>query len=379
MGEFRESSLTLTKDLTKLVRQEQGIYFTPKSIRQILFKNIPIVPTTILEPSFGSGEFILDSREMWPRAQIYGVEKNNEFFRSMTCPDIQTYEGDFLTWSGPTKFDLIIGNPPYFVTKLKDPRCMTGRGNVFVMFLYKCLTEHVAPGGYIAFVLPTSFYNSKYYEPCRKYMAENVTITHVQNLSGGFMDTAQDTMALIIKNEKPGPSRPYFVFGTSISPHWKEIDAIVKNAATLRDLGWGVRTGDVVWNEHKAKLRNDEGTLVIYTTNIVDGNLVLGNLKGEAKGQYIQDFQGTPTRGPAFLVSRGYGNRYKFSWTFVPIEEFWAENHLNVIRPNNQEAIQWTDRIKRSFRDPRTELFIKYYFGNGSISKTELETIFPIF
>lgn len=377
MSEFREGSVTLTKDLTKSARQDQGIYFTPKSIRRILLQNIPIEPEFVLEPSFGSGEFILDIRERWPRTRIFGVEKNPELFRSVSGPHI--FEGDFITWSNPTKFNLIIGNPPYFVTKLKDPRCMSGRGNAFVIFLYKCLTEHLAPGGYLAFVLPTSFYNSKYYEPCRKYIADNTTITWVQNLEGGFMDTTQDTMALIIKNEKPGSVRPYFVFGTAISPFWNEIGKLVEGTSTLRDLGWSVRTGDVVWNEHKDKLSDDEGTLLIYTTNIVDGHLVRGNIKSPVKGQYIRGFDGIPTRGPVFLVSRGYGNRYKFSWTFIPDGEFWAENHLNVIRSDDPSALQMTDRIRDSFGNPRTELFIQYYFGNGAVSKTELETIFPIF
>jgi adenine-specific DNA-methyltransferase len=50
---------------------------------------------------------------------------------------------------------------------------MTGRGNIFVQFIYKCLTEHLKENGILAFVLPTSFYNCSYYSPCRNYIRNN--------------------------------------------------------------------------------------------------------------------------------------------------------------------------------------------------------------
>lgn len=376
-SEFRENSINLTKALTKEERQTCGIYFTPKSARDILFDHLPTSGVeTVLEPSFGSGEFILDARRKWPDSRIYGVEKTPELFRSIPGPNL--FEADFLEWSNPTKFDVVIGNPPYFVTNLKDPRCMNGRGNVFVLFVYKCLTEHLKEGGHLAFVLPTSFYNSKYYEPCRRYIAENTTVTLVQNITGKFMDTAQDTMALVIRNKRPGPEKPYFVFGTALSPFWNEINHVVKGSTTLAAMGWRVKTGDVVWNENKDKM-GDDGTLLIYTTNIVNNSLVLGNIKGPEKKQYVQGIEGVPSRGPAFLISRGYGNKYRFSWAFVPEGEFWAENHLNVISPRTPEALALTDKIRDSLGSPKTKLFISYFFGNGAISKTELETIFPIF
>jgi hypothetical protein len=56
--------------------------------------------------------------------------------------------------------------------------------------------------------------------------------------------------------------------------------------------------------------------------------------------------------------------------------EFFGENHVNIITHKDKDVLQ---KIFESIQDIRTEKFIKYYTGNGALSKTELETIFPIF
>jgi tRNA G46 methylase TrmB len=65
---------------------EQGIFFTPKKARDLLFdqlEEIGVRPRRILEPSFGSGEFLYDAMERYPDAEIIGVEKNQELFDAM--------------------------------------------------------------------------------------------------------------------------------------------------------------------------------------------------------------------------------------------------------------------------------------------------------
>jgi hypothetical protein len=152
---------------------------------------------------------------------------------------------------------------------------------------------------------------------------------------------------------------------------------MTKTTTTLQSLGFAVKTGDVVWNQEKDKLA-DEGDLIIYTTNIVDKKIILNNLN-ENKKQYIQGFKHDPMIGPAILVSRGYGNLYKFS--YAVIEEgvaFHGENHINVIYPTTVEAKNHIETVSKSFDNPNTTEFIKYFVGNGALSKTEIETVLPI-
>lgn len=378
MPQFNDNSTSMNKLLSKDTRKSEGIFFTPSSARSRLFEVLDmfnVSPSTILEPSFGSGEFLNDVATKYPNARVYGVEKNEVLFNSV--PHSNTlYNQDFLEYNAEP-VDLIVGNPPYFSVKTKQPECMVGRGNIYIQFLYKCLTKHLNPEGVLAFVLPTSLYNSSYYEPCRQYIAENTTILHLETLDVSYYETSQPTILIVIKNCKLNDDYIFKYLGnTYITPYYKELYELTKDTVTLKSLGFTVKTGDVVWNQEKDKL-STEGTLVIYTSNIVDNSLVLNNLSGEKK-QYINGFKNPPTKGPAILVSRGYGNSYRFSFVVVDNIEFHGENHINVISCSNPELAKNINTIKKSFESNKTELFIKYFVGNGALSKTELENL-PIF
>jgi hypothetical protein len=59
--------------------------------------------------------------------------------------------------------------------------------------------------------------------------------------------------------------------------------------------------------------------------------------------------------------------------------EFYGENHINVIYPLNEQAEKNIEQVEKSFQNKKTEEFIRYFVGNGALSKTELQTILPIF
>ena len=373
--EFREISDELNKRLSKNYRQDNGIFFTPRNVRNRVFEILDIFncnPQTILEPSFGSGEFLQDLYSKFPKSIIYGVEKDLELFNSVEKTET-LFNEDFLEFKN-CNVDLIIGNPPYLNVPIKNPDCMTGHGNIYILFIYKCLTEHLNKNGILAFVLPTSLYNSSYYEPCRKYISENTTILHLENLEAHYFETSQKTMVMVLKLEKKNDD---FLFkrggNVYLTPYYKELNALVVNTTTIHNLGSKIKTGEVVWNQEKEKLSNDEGTLVIYTSNIVNNKLTLNNLNGEKK-QYIIGFKKPSSKGPAILISRGYGNNYRFSYSVMNDEtEFYGENHINVITGGNIQ------KISESLANSKTSEFIKYFIGNGALSKSEIENILPIF
>ena len=381
---FRAESIQLNSELSKETRHAQGIYFTPKQQRDRLFEVLTTHgfanPKNVLEPSFGSGEFIYDARTLWPEAHIVGVEFNNTIFSKFKAtPNCTVVCQDFLTYNSSIMFDCIIGNPPYFVTKAKNPECMTGRGNIFVQFIYKCIKDHLADDGILAFILPTSFYNCSYYDPCRNYMAKHTTIVHVENMDGGFYDTAQDTMLLIVQKRPPSSQPPpYFLIhrGSSyITPSASSLQTLLSGSSTLNDLGLVVKTGEVVWNQHKDALSNTDGKIIIYSSNIVDNRLVLNNLKGEKK-QRISKFSRPASVGPAICINRGYGNKFTLNFARIPDgTEFYGENHINVVTGPTPAL----DRLEKSLVDPRTSDFIKHFVGNGALSKTELESLLPVF
>ncbi len=392
MSEFRDTSKQFHASLSKDERMDQGIFFTPKKVRDLLFgklAELKVCPKTILEPSFGTGEFLLDARRLYPDTQLIGVEKNEALFQSFQLDNATLTCGDFLTWEG--KADLIIGNPPYFVWKTdtltakekkafaeKHSASMTGRPNIYIMFLHKCL-EHLEPDGYLAFILPTSLYNCSYYQPMRHCLAKH-TICHVETLNKpGFYETGQETFLLVVQ-KRPSDTGAY-LFQTRgnvyLSPYYKELYDLTRDTQTLADMGLGVKTGNVVWNQVKPHL-SDEGTLLVYSSNINNSVLTLNNLGG-IKKQYVSGLHKPTITGPVILVERGYGNNYRFNSVLVHLTDFYAENHINVIYPKTPEAVPHLERVMKSFKDERSRQFIQWFIGNGSMSATELETLLPIF
>ena len=392
-NEFRETSKEFNRTLTKKERLDQGIFFTPKKARTHLFTKLSelgVSPHVILEPSFGSGEFLLDAKRIYPHAQIIGVEKNKELFDSVTCPDTQLTCGDFLDWTG--RADLIIGNPPYFVIpsdapnkkelSLKYKKAAIGRINIYILFLYKCLTEHLEAGGFLAFIIPTSLYNCSYYQPMRDYIQANTTVHHLETLDRpGFYETGQETMLLILENKKRNDD---YIFRSKcgtiyLSPYYNELHTLTQHTSSLAKLGLGAKTGTVVWNNVKEHL-SDTGTLLIYSSNIVNSELKLNNLCGKERKQYVTNLNKPTLFGPVILVDRGYGNSFRFNFVLVELEEeFYAENHVNVIYPKTPEAAINLRRVVKSFQDERSPQFIKWFIGNGSISSTDLEQNICIF
>ena len=380
INEFSDLSKKFHTSISKEQRQEEGIFFTPRKLRARMFECLgtELAPETILEPSFGSGEFLADAARLYPTAKITGIEKNAALFKGVTAePTTQTLIcGDFMEWQG--KADLIIGNPPYFITTDKNTECMTGRPNIFVSFLYKCIKEHLNPGGTLAFILPTSLFNCNYYEPMRKYIAANTSIQHVEVFEkAGFYDTTQGTMLLILKKEVTENKDYLLCHGGNvyITPFYKELRELLKGTTTLAALGLKVKTGSIVWNQNKETLTDTPGDLVLYAQNIVDGEIVLGGLGG-GKKQYIKDCKKEKVKAPVILVNRGYGNSYSLEYALVKgTDEFYAENHVNVIYGN----VGKIPRVLKSLKDPRTAQFVQWFIGKGALSKSELENILPVF
>jgi adenine-specific DNA-methyltransferase len=395
-GAFRESSKTFNKKFSKEIRADQGIYFTPKKARDLLFDTLEkfgVNPKRILEPSFGSGEFLLDARRLYPAAAIVGVEKNEELFKSVTCAGAELVCGDFLSWTG--KADLIIGNPPYFLMKTDDMTptekkafaaknavCMTGRPNIYISFLYKCVEEHLEEGGFLAFIVPTSLYNAAYYQPMRNYISGRCRIRWLETLDRpGFFETGQETTLIVLEKVAPAGSTDYlFVPKTGtvyITPFYKELAALTAGSTTLGELGLGVKTGNVVWNQVKEKL-GTTGTLLIYSSNINGSELKLNNLLGTEKKQYVAGLDKPKLDGPVILVERGYGNSFRFNAVLVQEKGFYAENHLNVIYPTRPEGAANLERVMASLKDERSIQFVRWFLGNGSMTATDLETLVPI-
>lgn len=110
---------------------------------------------------------------------------------------------DYLNYSPSGKFDLIIGNPPFYVMK-KDMvdevyyPYFVGRPNIFILFIIKSL-ELLNDNGILSFILPKNFLNCLYYDKTRKFICDNFQILHIIECHDKFLETQQETIMFIVR------------------------------------------------------------------------------------------------------------------------------------------------------------------------------------
>jgi hypothetical protein len=87
---FSELSLALSAKLTKKLKKNYGIFFTSKKLVNIILDRLKIILTKlnikimkVLEPSCGSGEFLLGLNEYFSKLTILGIEYNDTIYDSI--------------------------------------------------------------------------------------------------------------------------------------------------------------------------------------------------------------------------------------------------------------------------------------------------------
>jgi len=184
-----------------------------------------------------------------------------------------------------------------------------------------------------------------------------------------FYETGQQTMLIVLKKTgQKDPLRSFIYRDKFISPY--ELNDMPRT--TLRELGFRVKTGSILWNKCKDKITDDNSfPPLIYSSNLKKSVLKLDNLCGKRK-QYINTDK-PHLSGKSILIERGYGNTFLFDVVMVDMEKYYAENHVNVVYGDGD-----FERVLRSLQDERTLRFIKMFCGNGTISAGDIMDVLPI-
>ena len=190
-------------------------------------------------------------------------------------------------------FDLVIGNPPYGKVKLSTSmrkryeRSLFGHANLYGLFT-ELAVRLARNGGLVAYVTPTSFLGGEYFKRLRAYLCAEAPLAmadFVQDREGVFDGVLQETMLAVftrspasgrsgvsvhtlhtvdaITGARPDRAGDVCIPDTSgtpwILPRSSEQASFVRqlNAMPrrLKDYGFSVSTGQLVWNRHRDQLR----------------------------------------------------------------------------------------------------------------------------
>ncbi|MDN5744862.1 MAG: N-6 DNA methylase, partial [Nocardioidaceae bacterium] len=181
-------------------RRAQGSFYTPADlVAWVLDRVLADLPpsATVLDPSCGTGHFLVAAARRMGTAAVYGSDLDPEAVRiararlmaqdpsaSRTDIERQVVVADGLsTWQG-RRFDAVVGNPP-FLGQLRTHTA--GQSEVHrkklgaytdtsAVFLHHCL-DLVRPGGALALVQPLSVLAARDAAPVREAVAERGVIT----------------------------------------------------------------------------------------------------------------------------------------------------------------------------------------------------------
>ena len=431
---YSNLSVELTGKLDKETKKNNGIFFTPPDrVKKNLKFLKPYFESgdikEVLEPSCGSGEYITCLKKMRKKLdsdkkfKITAIEYNKDIYNGikdqLSSKSTKVINDDYLQFKPPIKYDLIIGNPPYYVIKKNEIDIGTyhyfsGRPNIFLLFIQKSL-NYLNDNGILSFILPKNFLNCGYYRFLREHILKKFKILAIHECNEKYIETGQDTIMMIIQNSARKSketddietkqkyrtlnlenNEEYFinrrcewVFLTNRNR--QKIKKLYENSTSLHELGFNVRVGRLVWNQNKEILTDDNTrTRLIYSSDIKDGKLITQEYKNPEKKNYIKQ---KGIQDMILLVNRGYGKgTYSFNYCLLDVEfEYLIENHLICIEYRGIDKNKNTKKLKRSellkkykaiiksFEDTRTKQFVECYFGNNAINTSELNYYLPIY
>ena len=214
----------------------------------------PLHALTLLEPSFGGGDFLLaaierllqsrrraleageavDGLEQCIRAvelhgatfgetrqKVLGLLMREGFSAAQAAGLVNAWlvEGDFLLASLPARFDVVVGNPPYVRQELIPDALLTeyrrrfktlyDRADLYVPFIERSL-HLLAPGGQLGFICSDRWMKNRYGGPLRELVAGQFHLrVHVDMVdTPAFLaDVIAYPAITVIGRELPGPTR----------------------------------------------------------------------------------------------------------------------------------------------------------------------------
>lgn len=394
--EYTKESIDYLKNTDIKKRKKLGQYFTPKSIRELLLSKLPKKDNAdILDPACGSGEFLLSCKKYFKNPILYGFDIDKKLINisSKLVKNAIIKNFDFLNIDiNKKKYDYIIGNPPYFELKLNEEikkkyfDIIKGRVNIFSLFI-KTGLDLLKDGGYLAYVVPPSMNNGAYFSKLREYVIKNSSLEYLHIIDGAdnFHLANQKVMLIILKKTNSKKSSKYIFKKNGITIFTEDkkfLNKAYKNTVSLKDIGYTVKTGNIIWNEHKEKLTNDKNnsTLLIWASNINNGKIIIGYTKG--KPQYIKNISNDLIiKSRVVVVNRitGSSKDINIKAAMVNEKEFVCENHVNVIYMSKNANCNYSlEDIFKALQDKTNIKVMRLISGNTQISKTELERLLPI-
>jgi adenine-specific DNA-methyltransferase len=322
-------------------------------------------------------------------------------------------------------FDCVIGNPPYGKISLSSEqravydRSLFGHANVYGLFTDLALRLS-SETGRVAYVTPTSFLAGQYFKALRGLLGRTAPPVHVDFLSarkGVFEDVLQETLLAvydksadrdrtspvhILTPEDTGdlhvedggtfclPSDPTQPWILPRSPEQgRVVQGMQSMAHRLGDYGYDIRTGPLVWNRHKDRLRaeaDDDTYPLIWAESVTpDGQF---HFRAEKKNHEpyfapAEDQDWLVVTTPCVLVQRTTAKEQHRRLIAAELPADFirdhggvvVENHLNMVVPTTDDPPVSVAALAALLNSAIVDQAFRCMSGSVAVSAYEMEAL----
>lgn len=381
-------------------RKTEGQYMTPDDLSNKLVREIPFFSgDKVLEPALGTGQLIkavLSNNSNLPLV-IDGWEKNKQVLEYVE-PSVKVSTSISNVSSlihalnvGKELYDVVLSNPPFYEfipdahIKSNYADVISGRTNIFSLF-FKLSIDLTKPGGYVGFIVPPSMNNGNFFNALRAYIMKHCSITHLKTYPSNLFDEAQTSVQIIVlKKLYQGElaTDDHMIKRNGITlfvEDKKQFNSYWSGAISLSNAGYEVRTGTVMWNNHKADFRTtlDSDCLpLIYSKDLKSLSDYDPTLYTDRRF-LPKDIAPKSIDEPFVAVNRIVGSAQKSLRAKYYDAGYYAENHVNFVVPKTNSKPRFSvEEVTRLLNDVPSE-YLSLLSGNTQISKTELENLIPL-
>jgi adenine-specific DNA-methyltransferase len=325
--------------------------------------------------------------------------------------------------SDEEKYELVIGNPPYGKLKLTEgirnrfQESLYGHPNLYGLFTHLAIDLSIKKG-IIALLTPTSFLSGEYFKNLRQFLRMRVSPHEIDFISvrkGVFEGVLQETMLAVYQNElmenhtlqinelttQFGDKIKHAPIGTTILPRlytapWilprspdqaASVSAMRHMRSKLKDWGYSVSTGPLVWNRHKTQLKKLKGENyfpIVWAESVrQDGTFDLRSDKVNHQ-PYFSFKKGDEwlvIKKPCILLQRTTAKEQEKRLVAAALpfsllkRGVVVENHLNMILPTNGKPVVSPEILSTFLNSQAVNQAFRAISGSVAVSAYELESL----